>query len=166
MIMFSEAKIVSRGRSSLSYHWIGRVVRSAPTRLLRCQKTAPDHIQVRQCEHRKEPSGVLRQPAIAHFGKAPQALHHVKGMLAAGASSRAQAVDLSMVGTERSVAVGPAVDAVTHSVLLGRDPMHLAPISLVAVQLSLGAMQHLRQLADIGYIGRSRHQRVHETLGV
>src|SRR5580658_1952658 len=111
--------------------------RSASTLLLRWQQAAPDHVQVRQREHREQPCRVLCQPAIAHLGKAPQLLHHPEGVLAAGAGCRAQAVDPAVIRTEWGMAIRPAVHTVTHPVLLGGNAMHLAPVRLVPVQLPL-----------------------------
>ena len=48
-----------------------------------------------------KPRRVLRQASVAHLGEAPQALHHVEGMLAASPGGRAQAVELA-AGTRLS----------------------------------------------------------------
>src|SRR5580658_9996076 len=164
MIMGLKGEFGARGAWRLDFGLPQRLFcRSsgvASTLLLRCQQAAPDHVKVCEREHRVEPCGVLRQAAVAHLGKAPQLLHHPEGVLATGPGRRAQAVQVLMVGAERSARVASPIYPVTYSVLLSREPMHLTPVGLVAVELSLIAMQQVGQLTEIGDIRRSRHQRV------
>jgi hypothetical protein len=45
------------------------------------QQAASQQIQIRQREGGIQPRGILRQPTVANFAKAPQALDHVEGVL-------------------------------------------------------------------------------------
>src|SRR6266568_4262928 len=63
------------------------------TRRPRRKQSVSHHIEIGQREERKGPRRVLRQPAIAHFGKAPQPLHYVEGMLAPRPDAGARVID-------------------------------------------------------------------------
>src|SRR6266516_1337581 len=63
------------------------------TRRPRWEQAVSHHIEIGQREERKGPRCVLRQPAVAYFGKAPQSLHDVEGMLAPRPDARARAID-------------------------------------------------------------------------
>jgi len=71
--------------------------RSSGTAPLRWQQAASQQIQIRQREGGIQPHGILRQPTIANFAKAPQALDDVEGMLDSGPSGGAPAVDPALI---------------------------------------------------------------------
>jgi hypothetical protein len=48
---------------------------SQETRPLRWQQSTPQQIQIRQGEGGIQPRGILRQPTVANFAKAPQEGH-------------------------------------------------------------------------------------------
>src|SRR6185312_2107463 len=123
--------------------------RSAATRLPYGHQLASDHVQVRQSEGGKQPRGVLRKPSVADLAEAPEALHHVEGMLAPGSGCRTQAVEVALVLGERPTWVGSAVHAIAHPVIFRRDAMQLAPVGLVAIKLPLRSVAELRQLAEV-----------------
>src|SRR5262249_3877544 len=57
------------------------------------QQPSPEHVEVGQGERGKGPNRVLVDAAVAHLGKAPQALDDVEGMLAPSPSARTGSVD-------------------------------------------------------------------------
>ena len=107
LIMGSEGKIGVRASVQsgigLAENPCCRFLRSASTLLLRWQQAAPDHVQIRQREHREQSGGVLGQSAVAHLGEAPQLLHHPEGMLTTGASRRAHGAGAGDAGTADDV---------------------------------------------------------------
>src|SRR5437764_2247815 len=105
--------------------------RSASTRPLRCQQAPSDQIQVRQREGGEQPGGVLGQAPVTHLGEAPQALHDMEGVLAAGPNGRTQAVEPPLGRAESMTVVGPAVNPVANASGAGRLAMRLAPVRLV-----------------------------------
>src|SRR5271155_2341242 len=86
--------------------------RSSGAPSLRWQETAPEHIQIGQREGGVQPSGVLRQPAVPHFVKAPHPLDNVEDMFDAAPSSGAATVDEPLVLTQ---VTGTAVDSVADT---------------------------------------------------
>ena len=112
---------------------------STATRLPYGHQLTSDHVQVRQGKGGKQPSGVLRQPSVPHLAEAPEALHHVEGVLAARSGCRTQPVEFALMLSERPTRVGSAIDPVAHSVLLGGDAVQLAPVGLTPIQLPLRA---------------------------
>src|SRR6185312_2791664 len=94
------------------------------------------------------PRGVLRQSAVAHFAETPQALDHMKDVLAAGTSSRAQSVDAPLVVAQRNL-IRATVDPVPDTHLLSILPVRLVPVGLVSKNLSLLAMKELGHLGAV-----------------
>ena len=119
---FREAFVLSFCRSNSKFSSSQDVLR--PWR----QQSSSHEVQVRQREHGEQACRVLRQSPVAHLGEAPQLLHDTKGMLAASPSCRAQAVQMSLMGTERLASVWPTVHSISHPMLLGREAVHLAPV--------------------------------------
>src|ERR1700676_2829484 len=118
----------------------GRLTRA---RLPRWEQATSDHVQIGQGKGCKKSGSVLRQPAIAHLGKAPQVLDHMKGVLTASAGRRAQPIQLSLVGTEYCASTGAAVHPVPYPVLSGSQTVQLAPVGLVSIQRPFLTMQQL-----------------------
>lgn len=48
------------------------------------QQAPPDQVEIGEPEHREGPGQILFEPAIPHFGEAPEAFDHMKRMLAPG----------------------------------------------------------------------------------
>src|SRR5580658_4120258 len=67
---------------------------SQGVRPLRWQQSSPNQIQLRQRECGVQSRRVLRQPAIANFARAPEALNLVEHMLDAGPSGRSATIDV------------------------------------------------------------------------
>jgi hypothetical protein len=143
-----------------------RVLLSRGTRPLWRQQLSSERVQVRQCKGREQPRTVLGQASIAHLGKAPQTPDHVKGVLAASTGDRAQTVDLTLMGTERGVAAGPAVDVVTHP----PEPWRRCDASRSNRPGPHTTRVHPRaagaQLTDVRGVSRGRHERVADTLRI
>src|SRR3970282_263014 len=91
---------------------LSRLTQSQETRLPRWQQSSPQQIQIRQRKGREQPRGVLRQSPIAHFAEPPQALHHMEGMLAAGARLGANSVDPLLLFAEGLMLGGRTVVAI------------------------------------------------------
>jgi hypothetical protein len=128
------AQALGRGRRSRGAH----LRRELPT----------EQVEIGQGEGREEAGGVLGQPAVAHLREAPEPLHHVKRVLAAGPRLRALPVGASLRGGQRPLVRAAAVDAVPDAVGGGALAVKLAPIRLVGVECLLLAVQELRQARD------------------
>src|SRR5690606_23470780 len=118
------------------------------------EQPSPQHVQVRQRKGGEQPRGVLGQSAVAHLGKTPQALDHMKGMLTACPGAGTDAVDELLMITQRLRAGATTIDPIADAAGFGALTMKLAPVRLIPEQLLLLAMQQMRQLADVRLIGR------------
>jgi hypothetical protein len=98
---------------------------------LRWQQSPQQQMQVRQREGGVQPCGFLRQPTVENPGKAPQALNRLEGMLDAGASNRAAAVNEALICAQRPL-IGAPIDPVTDAASDGALAMRLVPINLIA----------------------------------
>src|SRR5260370_28996751 len=128
------------------------------------QQSSSHEVQIGQREQRQCPDRVLVQPAVANLGKAPQALDHVEGELAAGAATRTAAVDRLLVVTERLMRFGAAVDPIANAGLVAVLAVILAPIGLVAIELVLRTVQQIIQPRDIRFLRRPSDQAMHQPL--
>src|SRR3982751_6951753 len=65
------------------------------------QQSSPHEVQVGQGKDGKRPRRVLGQTAVTNLGEAPQSLHDVKGVFAAGATARSCPIDRPLVLGQR-----------------------------------------------------------------
>ena len=95
----------------------------------------------------KDAHRVLVEPAVSHLGKAPQALNHMEGKLAAGAAARGAAVDRFLVCGEFGSGFGPAIDPIADTRVLAVRPVILTPIGLIAVQFGPPAKRRIGSMS-------------------
>ncbi len=119
------------------------------THLSRQRSSPLDEVEHRQ--HGEGPIGILCQTAIAHLGKAPQALQGQERVLDLGAHTRLAPVRFLVGFGQRAVSVGALVGEVLR---LGRDSLEpltliFAPVGAVAVEAGFLAMQQLRYLVAV-----------------
>src|SRR5436190_24190730 len=100
------------------------------------QQSSPHKVQIGQREDGKRARRVLSQTKVTNHGEAPQALDHMKGVLAARSAARSRPVDGALILGQRMVlGLGSAVDAIANPGVLALLPMIFAPIRLVPVKL-------------------------------
>ena len=129
------------------------------------QQPATHEIQIRQREHRLRFREVLGEAAVAHLREAPQALHHVEGVLAT--RPRARSVDQAPALAQRMLRPnGAPVHAVANAARLEGVAIRSLPIRPVPVHHALGAVQQLRHLRDVGDRRMRRRHVMHPTLTV
>src|SRR5665213_893643 len=121
---------------------------SPGTRSLWRDQSSSEHVEIGQREGREQACGVLGQSPVAHLGKAPQALDHMKGVLAARPGAGTNPVDELVMLGERLVLAAATVDPVTDATDLCTLAVKLAPVRLIPEQLLLLPVQQLRQLGD------------------
>src|SRR5437879_4934990 len=132
---------------------------------LRWQQSAPQQIQVRQREGGIQPHGVLRQPTVANFAKAPQALDHMEHMLDAGPSCGAPTVDEPLILAQRP-SRGVPIDAVANAGSQGALAMRFIPVGLIAEHLALLSMQQFGHLRAVVRVRRGGAQAMHDAAPV
>src|ERR1035437_7795687 len=92
------------------------LARSTGAASLRWQQSPSQQIQIRQREGREQAHRILRQPAVANFAKAPQALDHMENMFDTGSSGGAATVDEPLVLAQaRGTPVDPVADTLSQS---------------------------------------------------
>src|SRR3970040_2176753 len=124
------------------------------------QQSTPEHIEVGERKGREQSRGVLCQSPVTYFAEAPQTLHNVEGMLAAGTRLRACPVDELLVLSQRPVLRAAAIDPGTDPRGVRLLSVCLAPVRLIAKPFPFFSVQQLRQLRDIGRPGVRRRQTV------
>src|SRR5690606_21808985 len=140
-------------------HAFGRFSRSRETPLPGKQ-LPPEQIQVGKREGRVQPRRILGQPSVAHLAEAPKSLDDMEGMLATGPRLRTQPIDPLLMLAERAALRAASVHSITDSSLSGALSVKVAPIRLVAEQLTLFTVQQVRQLRDVRRAAVCRRQAV------
>jgi hypothetical protein len=141
--------------------------RSQGTRPLRREQTVPQQIRIRQCEAGIQPRGILRQPAVAHFAKAPQALDHMEDMLDSSPSGAAPTVDEPLILAQRGTGIGGSpIDPVADAGSQGSLAMRLAPVGLVTEHLALMPVQECWHLRDVTHVRRRGCEAVNDAAPV
>ena len=110
LIMGTGSKVSTEYGSSIPSKELAARRRSASTRPLQWQQASSEQIQVCQCKGGEQPRSVLGQAAVAHLCKAPQVLHNLKSMFAAGAGSGSNLIDVALMIAERVGARAAPVD--------------------------------------------------------
>src|SRR5687768_6767726 len=153
LIMEKCAKWAVEPHSSIRLDRLDGLALSAPTRLLWRQQASSQQVQVGEREGSEQSARVLGQAAVAHLGKTPQALDHMKDVLAARPGPRSQPVDRALMFGERP-ARSAAVDAIADAGGHGALPVPLVPVGLIAKHLALLPMQQLPDLGAVMHVGR------------
>src|SRR5262245_44721021 len=76
------------------------------------QELAAHHVEVRQGKHRPGAREVLREPAVADLREAPEPLHDVERVFAAGPGPRPRPIDGPLADGQWPVEGGPAIHAI------------------------------------------------------
>src|SRR5687767_6252541 len=90
-------------------------LRSQGASCSRGQQSASHEVEIGKGEHCVGLGKVLRDAAIAHLGEAPEALHHIEGVLDVGANARARTIDATLSGRDVVSPLAAAIDSIAHA---------------------------------------------------